>query len=89
MNGLETIDDLIVLSIRRKSKLRLVDVREGDGDSRLLEIGHSGGNLVVLGVAVLATGIGDEVGTVPENDGVVICQIGLLEGYYAIAQSVT
>ena len=33
----------------------------------------SGGNLVVLGVAVLATGVGDEVGTIPENDGVVIC----------------
>ena len=73
MNGLETIDDLIILSIRRKSELGLVDVGKGDGDSRLLEIGHSGGNLVVLGVAVLATGVGDEVGTVPIDNGIMVC----------------
>ena len=73
MNGLETIDDLIILSIGRKSELRFVDVGKSDSDSRLLEIGHSGGNLVVLGVAVLATGVGDEVGTVPIDNRIMIC----------------
>ena len=73
MNWLKTIDDLIILSIGRESELRLVDVGKSDGDSRLLEIGHSGGNLVVLGVAVLATGVGDEVGTVPIDNGIMVC----------------
>ena len=73
MNGFETIDNLIVLSIGRESELRLIDVGKGNGDSRLLEIGNSGGNLVVLGVAVLATGVGDEVGTVPIDNGIVVC----------------
>ena len=73
MNGFETIDNLIVLSIGRDSELGLVDIGKGDGDSRLLKIGHSGGNLVILGVAVLATGVGDEVGTVPIDNGIVVC----------------